>query len=144
MNKYTEMKNRHQKEFNNFPMQFAFNKQQFEEGMKNLGITPEQTDKIYKLSGTGGFYLKSDSEKLHRLLEKNNKELQDAIDNDKTGENFIFDMFNYELANHEYCYTRSTESTLDALGYTQKNIDNNDNLKNGLRKAIAYQLKHNN
>ena len=32
MNTYLKLKNRHEKEFNNFPMFFAFNKKQFEIG----------------------------------------------------------------------------------------------------------------
>lgn len=37
-NQYQEMRNRQQAEVNAFPMFFAFNKQQFAEGMRKLGL----------------------------------------------------------------------------------------------------------
>ena len=37
-NQYQEMRNRQQAEINAFPMFFAFNKQQFAEGMRTLGL----------------------------------------------------------------------------------------------------------
>ena len=39
-NQYQEMRNRQQAEANAFPMFFAFNKQQFAEGMRKLGLSP--------------------------------------------------------------------------------------------------------
>ena len=38
-NQYQEMRNRQQAEVNAFPMFFAFNKQQFAEGMRKLGLS---------------------------------------------------------------------------------------------------------
>lgn len=38
-NQYQEMRNRQQAEINAFPMFFAFNKQQFAEGMRTLGLS---------------------------------------------------------------------------------------------------------
>ena len=55
---YLELKWKHQKEFNEFPMFFAFNRKQFDEGMKTLGLKPNQTNKVYSFDG-GGFYRKS-------------------------------------------------------------------------------------
>ena len=43
---YLELKWKHQKEFNEFPMFFAFNRKQFDEGMKTLGLKPNQTNKV--------------------------------------------------------------------------------------------------
>ncbi|NYC95062.1 hypothetical protein DFN09_003049 [Clostridium acetobutylicum] len=65
-NKYIEMKRKHQKEVNNFPMFFAFSKEQFKEGMKKLGLEPSETNKIYKFGNTGGFYKRTDSAKLKK------------------------------------------------------------------------------
>ena len=117
MNKYVEMKERHQKEFDNFPMKFAFSDKQFKESMEELGLTEKDTDKIVAISA-GGFIRKSDFEAYKEMCERTVKEMQDAINEDKTGEGFIKDMFKYELANHEYCITYELDSTLDALGLT--------------------------
>ena len=140
MCKYSVLKRRHEKEFNAFPMAFAFSDKQFAEAMKKLGLEVTDTDKIYSAPG-GGFYKKTDSKALHDLMDRHEKEMADAIASDKTGENFIFDMFNYELANHEFCITYDTEPTLDALGLSLEDIGKNLNLQVGLRDAIRSQFK---
>lgn len=136
MNKYRALKSKHEKMMNEFPMFFAFSNKQFEEGMAKLGLNPDQTDKIYKLGGTGGFYRKSDSDKLKEMFNTFDREMKEAIAADETGEGFIYDMFNYELANHEYCITWDAEPTLDALGLTMEEINADERLLAGFKKAI--------
>lgn len=136
MNKYTELKARHAKMINELPIFYAFNNKQFEEGMAKLGLNPDQTDLIYRLGGTGGFYRKSDSDKIKETFATVDREMKEAIAADETGEGFIYDMFNYELANHEYCITWDLEPTLDALGLTIEEINADERLLKGLKKAI--------
>lgn len=64
--------------------------------------------------------------------------MKDAIADDETGEGFIFEMFLYELDNHEYGYTGETEGALDALGYTADEVLENPKLKRGLGKAVQF------
>lgn len=138
MCEYSLMKRKHEKEFNEFPMMFAFDSRQFEEGMMKLGLTKDDTDKIYSIGG-GGFIRKSDSKALDNLLDRHEDEMKEAIANDKTGEGFIFDMFDYELGNHEYCITYDIGPTLDALDLTYEYVKNNENLLKGLKLAIENQ-----
>lgn len=133
-NQYKILKERQQKEWNEFPMKFAFSNKQFEDAMKEWGLTTKDTDKIYKF-GHGGFYLRTDSKKLMDLIDRHDEELKKEIENDKYGEGFIYDMFSYELANHEYCITYSLTDTFNALGLNDDDILNNSNLKNGLELA---------
>lgn len=142
MNAYKTLKEKQQKEFYTFPMQFAFTDEQFEEGMRKLGLDPSDTDKIYSYSDTGGFFRKSDAKTLHEMSERHERELKEAIQQDTTGGGFIFEMFNYELANHEYVITGDVEDTLDALGITSEEVDNNPILAKGLKKACKAQLKN--
>lgn len=137
-NKYSELKNKHQKEFDSFPMFFAFNKKQFEQGMRKIGLEPNEKSKICKFPG-GGYLKKTDAKSLKELIDHREKEISDAIENDKTGEGFIFDMLTYELSNHEYVITGSTEDALDTLGLTQENVDKNPLLQKGLELAKADQ-----
>lgn len=141
MNAYRVMKQAHQKEVNAFPFAFAFSEQQFEEGMRMLGLDPLETDKVYKLGDTGGFYRREDAPKLHEMFDRHHREMDEAIKQDATGDGFIYDMFNYELANHEYCITYSLDDTLDALGLSHDEINNDPRLLRGLRKACAAQTK---
>ena len=140
MNRYAELKRRQQAEFSAFPMQFAFSDRQFAEGMAALGLGPTDTDKIYKAPG-GGFYRREDSPRLEEMMERFDRELAEAIAADETGDGFIYEMFLYELDNHEYGYTRDTEETLDALGYTANQVLGNPRLKRGIEKAVTEICK---
>jgi len=70
------------------------------------------------------------------------KERKDAIVADKTGDGYIYQMFLYELANHEYCLTYDYEDTFDALGLTVDEINADKRLLHGLKKATREYLKH--
>lgn len=142
MNAYVEMKERHQKRVNDLPIKFAFSMQQFREAMESWGLTENDTDKIYKMGGTSGFYRREDSKLIFSTLEENQIEMKAAISNDLDGSGFIKDMFLYELGNHEYCITYDLEPTLDALGLTEDEVLNNPALVNGLKLARKEYLDH--
>ncbi|MCK2000804.1 hypothetical protein MZM54_05300 [[Brevibacterium] frigoritolerans] len=134
-NTYSTLKQKHQEEVNNFPMGFAFSNKQFEEAMEKLGLTATDTDKVVSIGG-GGFIRKTDSEALGEMWSRHKKEMKDAIDNDTTGDGFIYHMFSYELANHEYGYTGEIEPALDALGLTIDEINASESLLYGLNLVI--------
>jgi hypothetical protein len=121
-------------------MFFAFNRKQFDEGMEKLGLKPNETDKIYSLKGTGGYYRKSDAKALYDMFDRHQQEKEAAIAADTTGEGYIYQMFVYELANHEYCITYDLEPTLDACGLTLEEVQSNPALLAGLKKAKTDYL----
>lgn len=141
MNAYQEMKDRQQKEFDAFPMGAAFSQQQFQNMMEKWGLTVNDTDKICSIGG-GCYIRKADIDAFVALINKTAAELKNAITADLTGDGFIFDMFVFELANHEYCITYDLEETLDALGLTPEEVNADELLKHGLNKAIKYYLKN--
>ncbi len=134
MNRYLDLKKQQETEFNAFPMFFAFNKEQFADGMKKLGLLPDQLDMIYKFNG-GGYYRRSDAKDFHALLGRHTEEVEDAIVADIKGDGYIYEMFRYELANHEYGYTCDDSDTLNALGLSLEEIEANPALKEGLKNA---------
>lgn len=134
-NKYDELTEKHRKEVHSFPMAFAFTDKQFEEGMKQLGLSKDDINKVVSIGG-GGFIRKSDVVTFNEMAKRQLEEQKQAIKDDKTGEGFIKDMFYSELNNHEYGYTKELDDTLDALDLTIDDINNNKNLKNGLSLAI--------
>lgn len=137
MNEYAELRQRQQAEFNALPLGFAFSRKQFDEMMGGWGLdTEKDLDKILRVPG-GGYVQKKDADLLHQTTERHDKEIEAAIAEDKTGEGFIYEMFLYELDNHEYGYTRDTEDTLDALGYTAEEVLGDPRLKRGIEKAVA-------
>lgn len=134
MNKYNELKNRHQDEYNKFPIEFAFDDKQFKRGMESLGLKETDTDKVVGI-GYGGFIRKEDFSSYKEMLDRHYEELQNEIKNDLTGEGFIKDMFVSEMLNHEYGYTNEICEVLSSLGLTYAKVMNNDNLKHGLELA---------
>ena len=133
--KYLKLKEKHQKEVNDFPFGFAFSNEQFKDMMKKFGLKEKDTDKIYSI-GAGGYIKKTDSEAMHNMFKRHREEMENEIQNDKDGTGFIYEMFRYELSNHEYCVTYDIEPTLDALGLTLDEINKHQNLVMGLKKAL--------
>lgn len=134
-NLYLEFKNQCKKELDNFPKFFAFSKEQFDTGMKKLGLKPDETNKLVRIYGSG-FIRKKDLQKFNSMIDTHNKMHEFYIANDKTGKGYIKDMFSYELANHEFGYTRDLSETLNACCLSRKDIEENFNLKNGLNLAL--------
>jgi len=136
-NRYKILRDRQQREVNAFPFFFAFSEKQFTEGMKSFGLSAGEESKLYSLGGTGGFYRRTDHDRLHEMFDRHAEEHQTAVDGDTTGEGYIYEMFSYELANHEYTYTNDISSTLDALGLTAEDINADKRFQRGLAKAIS-------
>ena len=81
---YQEYTSKRQEEFNALPVFYAFNDKQFEEGMNRFGLTVKDTDKIFRLGNTGGFYLKADSDKIRSFFDDDT--LKDLMQDKKFAE----------------------------------------------------------
>lgn len=137
MNPYLELKQKHQKEIDAFPFGWAFSETQFNEMMiDRFGLTPEDTDKIYSIGG-GGYIRKSDSDAMHEMVERHEREREAAMTENK--DDYLYHMFDYELANHEYNYTGDTADAIYALGLTMRQIKADDRMFNALQRAIKHQ-----
>ncbi len=143
MNKYEEINNKHQKRVDDFPLGFAFSNNQFKNMMEKWGLKETDTDKIYSI-GAGGYIRKTDLEEYNKMWDEIRKEEKDLIEQDKTGEGYIKDMFLYELENHEYGYTHDLEDTLDALELTYDQVMESPTLKHGLELARKEILEKEN
>ncbi len=136
MSKYTELKAKHQAEINAFPIGSAFNDDQFAKMMAKWGLTPYDTDKIYSL-GYGSYIRKSDADAFKEMMMRHGIAMKMAMK--KNEDDFLFHMFNYELANHEYCITGELDDTLDTLGLTIDEINADPRMADALKRAIAAQ-----
>lgn len=135
MNGYESLKEKHQKEVNDFPLGCAFSQDQFEKMMEKFGLSVDDTDKIYSIGG-GCYIRRSDIDAFHEMCERQEAERNEAVAEDKTGNEYIYQMFSYELANHEFGYTQELDDTLDACGYTLEEVQANKALRAGLNKAL--------
>ena len=136
METYLQMKDRHQKEVESFPMAFAYNNEQFKEGMEKLGLGITETKKILSI-GRGGFIRKTDVDAFNAMFDRIRAEEAEARRND----DYLFQMFSYELSNHEYCYTHDLTDTLRSLGLTLEEIKDNKQMNDSLVKAIYEARK---
>lgn len=142
MNQYRELRKRQQDEVNAFPLGFAFSDKQFREMMSKWELDPKKDlDKISRIPVGGGFIQKKDIPAFKDLMKRHDDELQAAIDGDSDGTGFIYQMFRYELDNHEYGYTGDVEDTLDTLGLTAEDIETDSRLRAGLKKACREIMR---
>lgn len=139
-NAYVALQKRHQKEVDEFPIYFAFGNEQFDELVNRLNLSKDKDSENYfgkrlVKAFAGGLVLKEDATRLVDMLKRHKAEMNEQIAADKTGKGFIYQMFRYELNNHEYGYTGETEDTLEALGFSEEEIDADPRLSLGLELA---------
>lgn len=131
-----------QNKFNALPIYYAFGKKQFNEMLEKHfnGMSADDAPKYLYATNSGGYYLRTDAEQIHNTITEIDETLKRLISEDTTGDGFIYQMFIYELANHEYIITRDETETLDAVGITAEDLENNPAIKHGLKKAIEKTL----
>ena len=145
-NLYQTLRDRQQEAVNDYLKEgafFAFSDKQFRAGLEKLGIAEEDAGKrLSRLGNTGGYMVKDRVAGLKTLLDNNDRERQEALDDPDTGRQFAFDMFYYELNNHEFCLTEDPEETLDALGLTWDDIKKSALLSQTLQEAASKIIKN--
>jgi len=105
---YSEFKAAQQREFDEFPIRFAFNNEQLNEALASLGVDVKGAVSV----GGGGIVRKTDLDAFNNLGDSlASKRAAAMLDDD-----FLLNAIEYELANHEYCITHDPEPALDVLG----------------------------
>lgn len=112
METYIEMKTRQQEEFNKLPIMFAFNNDQLQKGLKELGADIEECVGV----GAGGFMRKEDTQLLRDTNEKHARELKDACKDD----DFLRGAIRYEASNHECFWTGDYDDVIKVLALDVK------------------------
>lgn len=135
-NEYLELKKRHQKELEDFPIAYAFNDKQLEEALEKLGATKEECITVF---GHGDIVKRENAKPLIAMMECQVEELQRRLKDDVE---FAEAAFLYEMDNHEYAINWSAdEDVLDCFNITWDFIR-----KHGLQMAYdsarSKHLKH--
>ena len=109
---YTEMKQRHQKEIDDFPIAFAFSATQLDKALKKINATIDECVTVF---GVGDIMKKSDVHNFHVMSVRHFNEMSEAMKDTK----FAEEAFLYEMKNHEYAinYDGDTE-VLKCFGYS--------------------------
>lgn len=127
-------------DFVNANMFFAFNNQQFEEGMKKFGLNSKKDSDLKKVCRTfgGGIILKEKLEEYHTLFDQLADEKHAYI---CESEENAYDAMLYELQNHEYCVTLDPSDAIRDLGLSVDEINGNEMLKKAFSKACRVASK---
>lgn len=133
-NEYEQLKEKHSEELNKFPVAFAFNDEQLKEALKKLKATKNEVCGVYG----GGIIKKTNTKKWFQMFKDQHAEHKKCMENKK----YVYEMFLYELANHEYCITYDLTDTLNSLNLTIKQVKKSELLTNQLIKAKEYYLKN--
>lgn len=132
MNKYIEYKKYCEDRLNAFPIVFAFSNSQLQEGLNKLGVNKSEVISI----GGGGFIRKGDKQNFHDLLDNFDEKLDENLEDDE----FVLQMFKYEMGNHEYCITYDDGEVIEACGLDLDRFNSNERLRNLYSKARDYYL----
>lgn len=127
---YQQLRKQQQEEYNAFPKEFGFGEKQIAEGLVRLGFNPGDTDKVVGIGG-GGFIRCTDAASFKEMLVRHHRELTEAMKD----EEFAYTAFHTELMAHEYSWTGDASDTINALGLTIEEIENNPTLKRALKRA---------
>lgn len=105
--KYTTLQKKWQEDYNSFPMGFAFSDDQLEEQKKKLGV--KSNDELVGIGIGGGFIRKTDVKAFSEMTKRVAEERKKARDDDE----FLYQMFVYEMGNCEYQLSGDTEYVLE-------------------------------
>ena len=134
-NLYVEFKERKQEKINNFDMFFAFDNKQLENGLEKLNVNKNEIVSI----GMNGFIRKSDVQKFKNMLNNFKEEHTKNMKND----DYVYHMFKYEMANHEYIITYDDEEILEVCNVNENQFIEDERMKSIYVKAKNDYIKEN-
>ena len=116
---YLDLKKKHQKEFEDFPIAYAFNDEQLKEALAKLGAIKEECVTVFD---HGDIVKRTDTKALIAMMRNHDEELKQRLKNDP---DFAEAAFLYEMDNHEYAINWSAdEDVLAAFAITFEDINN--------------------
>ena len=114
---YLDLKKRHEKEFEEFPIAYAFNDKQLEEALAKLNATKEEVVTVF---GHGDIVKRENVKPLIALLERHEQELHQRLRDDA---DFAEAAILYEMGNHEYAINYDGDAdVLSCFGISFKDV----------------------
>ena len=134
MNKYKQLRDQLQKQYDALPIKYAYSEIQFKNMLKQFETEAGGRVRLLYI-GQGAYILAQDEKLIDEFLKSSDRELAEAMKDD----DFLYDAFNYELANHEFCYTDDISDALDALGLSWEQIKDDQRIMKILKRACENQ-----
>lgn len=130
MKTYAEYTKQLQEKMNHLPyIKFAFGDYQTQAVFNSWGLTyPDDLDKVTTIYGAGDIIQKKDVEAFHQWYEEISKPLDDEFQELIKNDDFVIDMFIYELGNHEYQYSLDDTTVINACGFSMAEFNQDDRL----------------
>ena len=133
---YLDLQEEQRKEIEEFPIAYAFSKEQLEEDLKKLDAKREECVTIFN---HGDIVKKENAPKFIDMLKRHTKEVQDEL---IKGEEFAEAAFLYEMDNHEYAINWDGDAdVLGCFSLSEKDIVNKG-LDRAYRRARNKHMKH--
>lgn len=113
--KYWDLKKKHEQEITDFPIAFAFNKEQLKEALEKLGV--DDVSECCTVMEMGDIVKKTDARDFVKMIDRHGEEIR-ALLNDR---DLAFDIFVDEMDNHEYAINWDGDD--DVLGCLSLDYD---------------------
>lgn len=137
------MEKRHIEEFQAFPKLYASyfelelneftnekHRKEFEKDMEELGLNPNETDKLVKIMPFT--YIREEQlSEYNALMDRMEEEIDNEIKKDSTGNGFVKDMFKYGISNAGF----DIEGVLNFIGISKEEFEENNNLKRRIQTS---------
>lgn len=134
---YLDLKDKHRKEIEKFPIAYAFNNEQLKEALEKLGVK-DKTECVTVFEH-GDIVTKENAPKLVKMLKRHTKEVQELL---LSSEEVAEAAFLYEMDNHEYAINWSgDEDVLAAFGLDEDDLVEM-NLEGAYFKARKQHFKN--
>ena len=132
---YSEFAKRQQQELEDFPIAYAFNKEQLEQALEKLNAKKEECVTVF---GHGDIMKKVDVPAFYAMLKRQKEEMYEALKD----EEFAEEAFLYEMDNHEYAINWSgDEDVLACFSLTEKML-HEMNLTGAYSRARKKHMDH--
>ncbi|WP_270361724.1 DUF7659 family protein [Eubacterium ramulus] len=138
LQEYLEMRERHQRDVNNFPIAFAFNEKQLNEALEKLSV--KSIDECCTVHNCGDIIRKRDFKAYKDMSMNHVKELNEAMKDPE----FAKSAFRYEMDNHEYAINWDGDSdVLNCFGWTPESFTKVDiSIQNAYLFARNEHIEH--
>ena len=111
---------------------WAFSEKQLQEALDKRGLTREQFKEQYTGFLGGGVIRKDAVDEWKNFTKNQTKELHARMESDFE---FAKQAFNYELSNYECFLSYRFDEAIGALGYTEKEVNENEHLLKAFKTA---------
>lgn len=133
---YLDLKKKHQQEFEDFPIAYAFNEQQMKEALEKLGATKEECVTVF---GHGDIVKRIDAKALIALMRRHDEEMKQKLKDDA---DFAEAAFLYEMDNHEYAINWSADEDVLAAFAISFEFIRKHGLQMAYNRARDRHMKH--